>query len=86
MKVVWTRAALVHLTNVYDYIARDSPRYAIRTVDRLTERSRQAGQFPQSGSVVPDMQTTPFVNSLRARTELFIASNHRESRSCRSFM
>lgn len=54
MKVVWTKAALTHLTSIYDFIAHDSPRYAIRTVDRLTDRSRQAGRFPQSGSVVPE--------------------------------
>jgi toxin ParE1/3/4 len=58
MKVVWTKAALAHLTNIYDYIARDSPRYATRMVDRLTERSRQAGQFPQSGSMVPEYENT----------------------------
>jgi addiction module RelE/StbE family toxin len=54
MKVVWTKTALSHLTDIYDYIARDSPRYAQRMVDRLTDRSRQIQRFPQSGHVVPE--------------------------------
>jgi toxin ParE1/3/4 len=43
MKVVWTAAALSHVTAIYEQIAKDSPRYALRMVDRLTDRSRQIG-------------------------------------------
>ena len=54
MKVVWSQTALAHLVDIHDYIARNSPRYAIRMVDRLTERSKQAGLHGESGEMVPE--------------------------------
>jgi len=54
MKVLWTRAALDHLADIYEYIARDSARYARRMVDRITARSKQIGSFPESAPVVPE--------------------------------
>ena len=54
MKVVWSATALAHLTAIYHFIARDSPRYALRMVDRITSRSRQIAQFPESGHNVPE--------------------------------
>jgi len=56
MKVLWSNTALRHLVDIYDYIARDSPRYAQRMVDRLTSGSKQVGLFPQSGEMVPEYQ------------------------------
>ncbi len=54
MRVVWSATALAHLTAIYDYIAKDSPRYALRMVDRLTNRSEQVARFPESGEIVPE--------------------------------
>lgn len=56
MRVVWTLTALSHLADIYDYIARDSGRYAARMVDRITSRSKQIGSFPESGQVVAEYQ------------------------------
>ena len=52
MSVRWTHAALTHLLAIYEHIARDSPLYARRTVDRLTRRSQQIAMFPRSGRIV----------------------------------
>jgi len=54
MRVVWTETALSHLTDIYEYIARDSTRYAKRTVDRITARSRQIATHPESAAVVAE--------------------------------
>ena len=54
MKVDWTVAALGHLTDIYEYIARDSPQYALRMVDRITSRSKQIGIFPESAQIVAE--------------------------------
>ncbi len=54
MKVVWTKNAIGHLTHIYDYISRDSRRYAKRMIDRVTARSKQIGRFPRSGQVVTE--------------------------------
>ncbi len=36
MNVLWTHTAVRHLTDIYEYIARDSARYARRMVDRIS--------------------------------------------------
>lgn len=56
MRVRWTHTALGHLTAIYEYIGRDSPRYARRIMDRITLRSRQIGRLPESGQMVPEYQ------------------------------
>jgi plasmid stabilization system protein ParE len=54
--VHWTQTALRHLTAIHDYIAEDSPHYARETVERLTGRSAQIGQFAYSGHTVPEYE------------------------------
>lgn len=54
MTVSWTDNAISHLIAIYDYIARDSPFYAQRMIDRITRKSRQISEFPRSGRVVPE--------------------------------
>ncbi len=56
MKVLWTDTALGHLTAIHDYIAQDAPLYGRLIVDRLTSRSKQIAQFPQSGRMVPEYE------------------------------
>ena len=54
MKVIWTRTAVGHLTDIYEYIAGDSRRYAKRMVDRITARSIQIGSHPELAPVVAE--------------------------------
>jgi len=56
VKVHWTDTARDHLRAIHAYIARNSPRYADRIVDRLTRRSQQIAEFPLSGRVVPEFE------------------------------
>lgn len=56
MKVHWTDVAVEHLLAIHEYIAKDSPEYALRVVDRLTRRSQQIAEFPRSGRSVPELQ------------------------------
>ncbi len=56
MNVHWTDEAQNHLDKIHDYIAQDSPEYALRVVDRLTRRSEQIATFPRSGRIVPEVQ------------------------------
>ena len=57
MKVYWTRNAIKHLTNIYEYIALNSPTYARRMVDRITQRSEQISTQPFSGRKVPEYES-----------------------------
>lgn len=54
MKVCWTETAESHLDGIYEYIAKNSPTYALRMVDRLIKRSQQIADFPLSGRRVPE--------------------------------
>jgi plasmid stabilization system protein ParE len=54
VNVVWTETALAHLADIYEYISRDSERYALRMVDRITGRTQQLSRSPQSGEAVPE--------------------------------
>jgi len=56
VRVHWTDSAISQLIAIYDYIARDSPFYAQRMVDRLTRRSQQLTDFPRSGRMVPEYE------------------------------
>jgi toxin ParE1/3/4 len=54
--VHWTETALEHLRGISAYIGRHSTVYAQRTVDRLTARSQQIGNFPLAGRMVPEFR------------------------------
>ena len=56
MKVYWTENAIRHLFNIYEYIAANSPTYALRMVDRITRRSEQIAEHPLSGRTVPEYE------------------------------
>ena len=56
MNVDWTEAALAQLDAIYDFYSQTSPSYALRLVDRLTNRSKQIATFPLSGRMVPEYE------------------------------
>ncbi len=56
MKVHWTKNAVDHLVNIYEYISLNSPTYAKQMVDRITRRSSQIADNPLSGRMVPEYQ------------------------------
>jgi addiction module RelE/StbE family toxin len=56
MKVFWTLNAINHLTNIYEYIALNSPTYGRRIVDRITRRSEQISSQSLSGRKVPEYE------------------------------
>ena len=45
---------MADLVSIYEYIAKDSQRYALSVIDRLTKRTIQIGLFPFSGESVPE--------------------------------
>lgn len=72
--VHWTDHAKRQLAAIQDYIAQDSPRYALRVVDRLTRRSQQIARFPNSGRVVPELDHPGIREVIEPRIESCIAS------------
>jgi len=57
VRVHWTNTATSHLLAVYEHVARDSPLYTRRILDRLIRRSEEVAEFPLSGRMVPEYET-----------------------------
>ncbi len=56
MRIVWTHEALVQLTEIEDYISKDSPKRAAEFIDRLIEHTEEAlSDEPQMGRTVPEI-------------------------------
>jgi plasmid stabilization system protein ParE len=53
VKVVWTTNAQRQLDAIREYVAASSPEFAHELVDRITARSNQIADFPESGRLVP---------------------------------
>lgn len=75
MNVHWTQTAQGHLLAIHEYIAQDSPYYAIRMVDRLTSRSMQIGDFPQAGRPVPEFDRDDIREVFEGHYRIIILSN-----------
>lgn len=54
MKIVWTRHARKRITEIYDYIAADSPDRAADFCDTLINSADQLTDHPLSGPLVPE--------------------------------
>jgi len=56
VEITWTTFALEDLQSIYDYIARDSPTYAIRFIDKLVDRVDILLDHPEAGRIVPEFE------------------------------
>jgi plasmid stabilization system protein ParE len=59
-RVVWTDPEIADLRNIIDYIARDSPRYAIQVGERIYEAAGNLELGPQAGWKVPEFDVDHF--------------------------
>ena len=57
-KVIWTEKASAHLKAIHDYIAEDSPAYAIRFAKALVKATIKLEAFPMAGRLVPEFEQT----------------------------
>ncbi len=55
MRVIWSTQSLNDLDAIYVYIAKDSPIYAQRVIERMISRGEQLGTFSESGRKTPEM-------------------------------
>ncbi|CAG7856533.1 hypothetical protein MCAMS1_01055 [biofilm metagenome] len=54
MPVSWTEPALDDLDGIKAYIAKDSPPYARRFIERVFDAAEQLDGFPELGRMVPE--------------------------------
>jgi toxin ParE1/3/4 len=56
VEITWTPFALEDLQSIYDYIAQDSPTYAIRFIDKLVDRVDVLIDNTNIGRIVPEFE------------------------------
>jgi plasmid stabilization system protein ParE len=54
VEIIWTNTAIVDLNNIGEYIAKDSPRFASLTVEKLFKKSVVLAKHPNLGRMVPE--------------------------------
>ncbi|NBC84533.1 MAG: type II toxin-antitoxin system mRNA interferase toxin, RelE/StbE family [Bacteroidetes bacterium] len=55
VKLVWTELSTEDLKEIFDYIAKDSSRYASITVNKIYNRAQDIIDNPYVGRVVPEI-------------------------------
>ena len=53
--VTWTAHAKAQLRHIHDYIAQDSPLYAMRVSEALVQKTSGLDALPRLGRVVPEL-------------------------------
>lgn len=56
VKINWTKLALSDLKEVYEYIAKDSSRYAQITIHKIHSQVESLKKHPHLGRVVPEFE------------------------------
>jgi len=59
-RVVWTDPAIADLEEIRDYIARDSPRYALRVAERIYNAAGKLNLGARAGWMVPEFNVDHF--------------------------
>ena len=56
--VVWTAPAKQQLRDIFEYIRKSSPYYAVKVVETLVSRSETLETFPERGRIVPEFNSS----------------------------
>lgn len=54
VRIEWAEPAISDLREVYEFIARDSHRYARLTIEKITGTAGRLAEFPELGEVLPE--------------------------------
>jgi toxin ParE1/3/4 len=55
-QINWTDKSVAHLKSIHDYIAEDSPLYAVNFVTSLVKATDKLKIFPMCGRIVPEFE------------------------------
>jgi toxin ParE1/3/4 len=54
VEITWSEIADENMQDIFDFIAKDSIRYAEKELQKIVERVEVLSTFPLSGKIVPD--------------------------------
>lgn len=60
VQIKWTKRALGDLCEIYEFIARDSPRYAQIQVEKIQKAVSNLAEFTSLGRQVPEFPHLPY--------------------------
>ncbi len=60
VQIKWTKRALNDLWEIYEFVARDSPRYAQIQVEKIQKAVSNLAVFPSLGRQVPEFPHLPY--------------------------
>ncbi len=80
VQVDWAQPALNDLHEVYDYIARDSPRYAQLTIERITEAAGRLAHFPKLGQVLSEFPHLAYRQMVVGNYRLVYRNDYEQNR------
>jgi len=66
VRIVWTQEALDRLSDIEDFISKDSPQRAARFINYLVQRGEGVSKNPRIGRVVPEI-SNPDVREIIAK-------------------
>jgi toxin ParE1/3/4 len=64
--VLWTPRARQDLASIRDFVARDSPCYAVIVIERLIAATERLARFPESGRPVLEVRRADFREIIHA--------------------
>jgi addiction module RelE/StbE family toxin len=70
-KIIWTKLALADLDSIYDFIAKESPFYAQKTIEQFLSRVEMLSEFPEIGRQVPEYMKKEIREIIEGNYRLF---------------
>ena len=56
VKIIWTHQAVMDLNDIFEYISKDSKRYAENQVRRIQQLTQILKTQPECGRIVPELE------------------------------
>lgn len=78
-KIEWTLGALNDLQDIYEYIARDSSRYAQIQIENIQNSVLKLANFPKSGHIVPELLHLPYREILVGNYRIFYKYDEKDN-------
>ncbi len=78
-QIVWSKIAIDDLREIYEYISRDSERYALLMVDRIMERTESLLQHPLLGKIVPEFENENLIELIEGNYRIIYYLDSKES-------
>ncbi len=81
-KIKWAKRALNDLQDIYEFIAKDSKRYAQIQVENIQHTASNLAKFPLLGRNVPEFPHLPYREVLAGNYRIIYRSVKKENREC----